>query len=95
MPSHWLVFVLLSSTLCLLAPASPVGRSVLYIQSMWRMARQRLVFVQLRGAAIALQAHWRARQARLLFAEMVRRHYAAVAVQVRQRAWLWLLGAWG
>lgn len=52
------------------------------------MARQRRAFLQLRAAAMALQAQWRGRQARLAFAELVRRHQAAAQVQAAFRGWV-------
>ena len=61
---------------------------MLYLQSMWRMAKQRRAFLRLRHAAVVLQSHWRGRQGRLLFVEMQRQHSAAVAIQAVARGFM-------
>lgn len=71
--------------LCLTAAAC---RSVLYIQSMWRMTKQRRPYLAMRRSALTLQSHWRGRQARLEYAELVRRHQAATTLEAAVRGFL-------
>ena len=66
--------------------AARMQRAALFIQSTWRMARCRRVFLAARTAAVTVQAHWRGRQGRLLFAELLRRHRAAACIQAAARA---------
>ncbi|DBA67096.1 TPA: hypothetical protein ACH3X2_001422 [Trebouxia sp. C0005] len=62
-----------------------IQRSVLVIQSTWRMLKYRRAFLRQRRAAVAIQAQVKGRQARAAYAQLRRRHAAAVAVQTAYR----------
>lgn len=60
-------------------------RSVLAIQSTWRMLAYRRAFLRQRRAAVTIQAQVKGRQARAAYAELRRRHAAAVTLQTAYR----------
>jgi myosin-5 len=45
----------------------------------------RRAFLRARAAATCIQAHWRGRRGRLLFADLLRQHRAAAAIQAAVR----------
>ncbi|PRW61206.1 myosin-1-like isoform X1 [Chlorella sorokiniana] len=65
--------------------AARMQHAALLIQSTWRMARCRRAFLAARAAAVTVQAHWRGRRGRQEFAELLRRHRAAVRIQAAAR----------
>lgn len=65
--------------------ANRIMRSVLHIQSTWRMVACRRYFAKAQAAAIFMQSSWRARLARLQYQELKRQHCAAIAVQSAYR----------
>ena len=60
-------------------------RSVLLIQSTWRMLKYRRAFLRQRRAAVAIQARVKGTQARAAYAELRKQHAAATAVQASFR----------
>ena len=56
-------------------------RSVLLIQSTWRMLKHRRAFLKQRRAAVAIQARVKGTQARAAYAQLRKQHAAATAVQ--------------
>lgn len=60
-------------------------RSVLLIQSTWRMLKHRRAFLRQRRAAVAIQARVKGRQARAAVAVLRKQHAAATRVQSRFR----------
>lgn len=61
--------------------AARVARSVLTLQSSWRMLCCRREFLRARAAAIKVQATWRGHEARKEYLELRRRSKAAVTIQ--------------
>ena len=66
--------------------AARVSRSVLTIQSTWRMLGCRREYLTTRAAVIALQSAWRGKEARRYVGELRRRHAAATVIQAAVRA---------
>lgn len=60
-------------------------RSVLIIQSTWRMLKYRRAFLRQRRAAVAIQARVKGMQARTAYAQLQQRHAAATALQAAFR----------
>lgn len=61
--------------------AARIQRSVLVLQSTWRMLAYRRAFLRSRTAATFIQAVWRGRDARRAFVELQRRNAAAKYIQ--------------
>lgn len=66
--------------------ATRVVRSVLMLQSNWRMVVKRRAFLRARAAATTLQSAWRGREARIYVGELRRQHAAATTIQAAVRA---------
>ena len=66
--------------------ATRVVRSVLMLQSNWRMVVKRRAFLRARAAATALQSAWRGHEARIYVGELRRQHAAASTIQAAVRA---------
>lgn len=66
--------------------ATRVVRSVLTLQSNWRMVVKRREFLRARAAATALQSAWRGHEARIYVGELRRQHAAASTIQAAVRA---------